>query len=199
MKEFFSSRRPHNGMTFEEYMAAFRQHVAERESRTPNDPKRQRSDYYVLNLRRSERLIRTFEPLPRTREVVKRIGTPQLWMVLSEFSCGDSAQCIPVIARIAEVNPRINLRILFRDQNDDIMDAYLTNGTRSIPKLVAYAEGGRELFLWGPRPEPARLIFEEGRRSGLPKEDAIGRVQLFYGRDGGRSVEQEFVELLSRD
>ncbi len=124
---------------------------------------------------------------------------PQLWMVLSEFSCGDSAQILPVIAHLAALNPKIDLRLLLRDQNPDIMDLYLTGGSRSIPKLVVFSGSGKELFNWGPRPEGARLMFAEGKNAGLPKETNIERIHGFYGRDRGRTVEKEIVELLSRD
>jgi hypothetical protein len=50
------------------------------------------------------------------------------------------------------------------------MDVYLTNGKRGVPRLVAFSESGKELFRWGPRPQPVADIFREGVASGLPKK-----------------------------
>ncbi len=199
MKEFFAARRPHQGFTFDEYMNAFRNNVALHQPAQSAASSAIQTDHMVLNLKRSERIFRTFEPLEQTRVILQRIGIRQLWMVLSEFSCGDSAQILPVIAHLAALNPVIELRLLLRDEHPDIMDHYLTEGSRSIPKLVAFSVSGKELFQWGPRPGEAKKIFAEGKAAGIPKEKIIERIHAFYGRDRGRSVEHEFAELLSRD
>lgn len=199
MKQFFAERRPHNGLTFDQYLEEFRQFAAEHTRTGSGAPGGIQTDHLVLNLHRTERILRSYEPQEATTRAVCRIAAPQLWMILTEYSCGDSAQVIPVIARIAAFNPAIDLRILFRDANMDIMDLYLTNGTRGIPKLVAFAADGRELFQWGPRTEDARRIFQEGIAAGTPKNEVVERVHLFYGRDRGKSVERELFEILSRD
>jgi hypothetical protein len=186
-------------LTFEEYVERLRREVAWRDEKGGPTSRGARSDLYALNLRRMERLMRFFHPRPETCALVDRVRYSQLWMVLSEVSCGDSAQSIPVLAAIARLNPLITLRVLFRDENLDIMDQYLTNGTRGIPKLVAFTEGGAELFQWGPRPEPARTLFAQGRVDGLSKGKILERIHLFYGRDGGRSVEAEIAALLATD
>ncbi len=199
MLDFFAAHRPHTGMRFSEYLEAFQGAIAAGDPRSHTPMRVGETDHHVLNLRRSERIARTFVPEERSVIAVRRIAIPQLWMVLSEFSCGDSAQSLPIIAHLAALNPLIDLRVLLRDQNLDIMERYLTNGTRSIPKLVAFSASGSELFRWGPRPEPARRIFAEGRAEGLPKEEILERVHAFYGRDRGKSIEHEVVDLLSSD
>jgi thiol-disulfide isomerase/thioredoxin len=119
-------------------------------------------------------------------------------MVLTEDWCGDSAQTLPFIACIAEENPHILLKILLRDENPDIMDLYLTNGKRAVPKLVAFDESGEELFVWGPRPQPAAEVFREGIAEGLPKKEVYPKLHLWYGRDRGKTVEKEFLGILER-
>src|SRR5690554_7983143 len=103
-----------------------------------------------------KRLDKTQQLLPEVIEAVKRISEKQLWMVLTESWCGDAAQNIPVLKKIADENPLIDFRLVLRDDNDDLMQKYLTNGGRSIPKLIAVSEGmEKELFAWGPRPQEA--------------------------------------------
>ena len=118
-------------------------------------------------------------------------------MVLTEDWCGDSAQNLPYIAKIAECNSLIKLRILPRDQNLDLMDLYLTDQkSRSIPKLVAFDEFGNELFQWGPRPYEAQKLVMELNALGLSKNEFNEKLHLWYGRNKGKSIENEFVELL---
>src|SRR5690606_14511850 len=72
--------------------------------------------------------------------------------------CGDSAQSLPVLAKIAELNSNIDFQIILRDKNHEWIDKYLTNGGRAIPKMIVFDEKGNELFVWGPRPAPAQII-----------------------------------------
>ena len=117
--------------------------------------------------------------------------------MVSEVPCGDSAQNIPYIARIAELNPLIHLRIILRDSNLDIMDLYLTeNKSRSIPKLVAFDENGYELFQWGSRPREAQELVNRLKSEGIPKEKFLEQLHLWYGNDRAKSLEFDFAEIL---
>jgi hypothetical protein len=194
--EFFTQKRPHGGMTPAEYRRYFEMEVARARQAdvASQDPHAQ---YLPLNLHRTVRIEATYAPSERVQAAVQAIPGPQLWMVLTEPWCGDSAQNLPYIAKIAACNASIDLRMLLRDQNPDIMDAYLTNGTRSIPKLVAFDWQGRELFQWGPRPQPAVELFRQLQESGAPREDVMHKLHLWYARNRGRALEEEFIALLT--
>jgi hypothetical protein len=153
--------------------------------------------YLPLNLQRTNRIESTYTPSSKVRAAARAIQSLQLWMVLTEPWCGDSAQNLSYITKIAACSAAIDLRILLRDQNQDIMEAYLTNGTRSIPKLVAFDAQGRELFRWGPRPQPAAELFSRLRESGGPSEDVRRKLHLWYARNRGRALEEEFLALLN--
>jgi hypothetical protein len=121
-------------------------------------------------------------------------------MVISEAWCGDSAQNLPYIAKIAECNPLINLRIILRDSNLDIMDLYLADGkSRSIPKLVAFDEDGNELFQWGARPKEAQELVTRLKNEGMEKEKFLEQLHLWYGRDRGRTLENELKIILEHN
>jgi thiol-disulfide isomerase/thioredoxin len=155
-------------------------------------------EYTKLNYMRSLRIQKTYRPSQEIKTALRNIRELQIWMVLTEDWCGDSAQTLPFIACIAEENPNIHLKILPRDENPDIMDLYLTGGKRAVPKLVAFSKTGEELFHWGPRPQAAAEIFREGLTSGLPKKEIYPKLHLWYGRDRGKTVEKEFLEILVR-
>jgi hypothetical protein len=116
-------------------------------------------------------------------------------LVLSEDWCGDAANSVPVVARLAELAPNLDLRILARDANLDLMDAHLTGTSRAIPVVILYDEQWTERAWWGSRPAPLQhWVMTEGLA--LPKEERYPRVREWYARDRGRTTATELVELL---
>jgi len=119
-------------------------------------------------------------------------------MIISETWCGDSAQNIPYIAKIAGLNPQIDFQIILRDVYPHIMDMYLTNGTRSIPILVAFDESGNELFRWGPRTQEAKKLFTDLKALGLEMPAVLEKLHLWYGRNRGKNLEAEMREAIRK-
>ncbi|MGK9476008.1 thioredoxin family protein [Melioribacter sp. OK-6-Me] len=195
-KKFFLEKRPHNGMTYEEYMDNFRNTVemiknSLQEIEDPN------LNYLLMNFQRSQRIEKNYVVNEELCNAIKKITAPQLWMVLTEYWCGDSAQTLPYINKIAKCSTLIELKILERDKNLDIMDLYLTNGTRSIPKLVAFDYEGNELFQWGPRPGEAQDLIKQAKENGKSKEEFMKELHLWYGRNRGKAIEEEFKNIIN--
>lgn len=92
-------------------------------------------------------------------------------IVLSEDWCGDAMLNNPVLLRLAEA-AGIEVRFLLRDQNLELMDQYLTNGTsRAIPIFIFIDQAGNEVGVWGPRAAEMQALVENGRAE-LPYKDA---------------------------
>lgn len=159
---------------------------------------RNQQEFARLNYQRMQRNFKTYRPGRKVQQLVEQMKENQLWLVLTEDWCGDSAHSLPVLARLAQLNPLVDLRILHRDRHPDIMDLYLTDGKRSIPKWVVLDSGGRELFRWGPRPEPAAELFRQWRQEGLEKPAISLALQRWYNADKGKSLEREVVQWLER-
>ncbi|MCE2397897.1 MAG: thioredoxin family protein [Gemmatimonadetes bacterium] len=125
-------------------------------------------------------------------------AVPGRWrlLALSEDWCGDAVNILPVIARLVEALPDVELRVLSRDENLDLMDAHLTDGrSRSIPVVIVYGDCYRELGWWGPRPrELQRWVKGDGMQ--LEASQRYTEVRRFYARDRGRAILMEMVELL---
>src|SRR5512132_1860259 len=130
------------------------------------------SSFGALLLQRLMRNLQSFTVSKELKLAVATIHDHQHWMVLTEPSCGDSSQLIPIIVRIAECSHLVSVDFVLRNQHPELMDAYLTDGKRSIPKLVAFDKEQRELFRWGPRPRPAQELFEQSLKDGLAKQVA---------------------------
>lgn len=152
--------------------------------------------YKKYNFERTQAVHRAYTPSDELHAALADLDAPQLWMVLTEPWCGDSAYNLPVIAEAATTSDEVTLRILYRDENLDIMDQYLTNGSRSIPKLVAFDEDGDVLFTWGPRPEPVRAARDALLDEGAEGAELIQHLLERYEAGDWKTVDAELAEAL---
>ena len=193
MSKFLRDKIPNRGMSYEEYIKLFVEEI----ENPPAVNEKNNYDIKKLNLSRSTRVEKQFIPSDEIIETVKKISDPQLWIVLTESWCGDSAQNLPILAKISELSKNVELQILLRDSNLEIMNQYLTNGTRSIPKLIAFDEDGKELFLWGARPAAAQQLINELKEKGLQKNEWLIELHKWYANNRGKELDKELLELLS--
>lgn len=162
------------------------------------DPEQaERVAFTRLNLHRTLRIERTWQPTPALAARLMRLPVPQTWLVISEPWCGDSAQCLPCLVVAARLSPLVRLRMLTRDDHPEVMDRFLTRGTRSVPILAGLDDAGRELFRWGPRPAAAQAVVDVAKAAGLDKAALQENLHLFYGRDRGRALDAELVAVLA--
>ncbi len=121
-------------------------------------------------------------------------------VVLTEPWCGDSVAIVPVLLKLLEGNQNVEIRFLLRDENAELMDLHLTNGARSIPKIIVLDAGYNVRAVWGPRPKAAQAIFTEMRADieagRSEKFDAIKKIRNFYSRDKGDAIATELTETL---
>ncbi len=199
IQQFYLDKRPHNGLTYDEYFKLFKEKVENTDPDSLQEEARKYLEYSKLNFQRSTRIHKTYSVDPQLKEAIENITLNQLWMVITENWCGDSAQNLPFIAEIGKLSAKISLRIVLRDSNPDIIDLYLTNGTRSIPKLVAFDESGNELFQWGPRPKPAQELVTKLKNEGMTHDKFIEQLHLWYGKNHGKELEYEFKRILGAE
>lgn len=167
---------------------------------TGNEQSEKYLGYTKMNIVRMNRWDKHFEVRGDLKEKLKGITAKYTWLVLSEGWCGDSAQILPLIHKMVEVNGNIQLHILLRDTHTDLMDHYLTNGTRSIPKLICISENNHEVFSWGPRPSEVVGLMEEWKKSTAPvysKEEVKEKLHLWYARNKGEAIQDELYRLIS--
>jgi hypothetical protein len=153
--------------------------------------------YTELNQQRMHRVEKSIALLPSAEALIRSIKFPQTWLVMTEAWCGDAAHSIPIMHVLASLNPLIDLRLLFRDENPGLMDRYLTNGvSRSIPKLIGLDTATlEELFVWGPRPAPLQEIFTKLKGDGMEFHAIKEELQRWYNKDKTIAVQQEIATL----
>lgn len=153
--------------------------------------------YATLNQKRMRKWEKIGKITPELEEKLLDVKSPMTWLVLTEGWCGDAAQNLPFIHKMALINPNIRLRLILRDENPDLMDRFLTNGGRSIPKLIALDQDLNVLGSWGPRPEPMQKEFLENRitqeRTG---QEFTEYMHLWYAKDKGITLQNEFLAIL---
>jgi hypothetical protein len=153
--------------------------------------------YTRMNVHRMKRLDKGPDLIPGIRELLNQADRKMYWLVLVEAWCGDVAQNLPVIARMANASDSIQLGLLMRDEHPDIMEAFLTNGGRAIPKLIAFDTETLEImFTWGPRPQEVQVLSLKLKSNGLPSKEAAVIVHGWYAKDKTLSLQNEFAGLL---
>ena len=154
--------------------------------------------YSQLNEVRMNRLDKTIVVPEEVKKPLQALRKKYLWLVLAEGWCGDAAQLLPIMEKMTEMVATIYLSIVFRDENDALMQEFLTNGARSIPKLIILnADNHEVLAAWGPRPEAAaRLIKEYKAKFGVVNEEAKTELQKWYLHDKGLSTMAEIVKIM---
>jgi hypothetical protein len=126
------------------------------------------------------------------REAVPR-GAARKLLVIAEDWCGDASNTVPILAKFALSVPGLELRVLLRDANPEVMDQYLTNGARSIPIVIALDESFQEVGHWGPRPTELQS-WVMANRSTMPKTELYPQVRKWYARDRGATTLREVLE-----
>ncbi len=150
--------------------------------------------YSQLSLVRTKRVYKTTTLTSETANALHTLTKKQIWLVLSESWCGDAAHTVPVMQKMAEANNCIQLSLLFRDENTELMDHFLTNGGRSIPKLIILDENRNVLATWGPRPAECQKMYENAVKE-KPFEEVLELLQRWYNADKSISTQQELINL----
>ncbi len=155
-------------------------------------------NYTKLNEARMHRLDKTLQITEQTGDFLAQLNGDFLWIVIAETWCGDAAQVTPVIHKMAEASTHIELRIVLRDEQEELMNLFLTNGTKSIPKLIIIDKNTFEVIAdFGPRPAGAKqLIVDYKAAHGVVDETAKIELQKWYLNNKGVEIQNEIIALL---
>lgn len=166
---------------------------------TGNEQSEALTHYTGLNEARMNRLEKTIKVTAEFTQKLQQLHGDYIWLLISEGWCGDSAQIVPVIYKMAEVSPNVDMRLVFRDEQEDLMQLFLTNGTRSIPKLIVLDKNTLEVLgEFGPRPQAAKqLIIDYKAQHGIVDEKGKTALHLWYLHDKGLSIQQEIMEMMA--
>lgn len=185
-------------LSYKEYIALIDELLAKGETTGPNQ-----SDallhYGKLNRRRMQRLGKTVELTASVKTAAREVKRKMIWLIITEGWCGDAAQNIPVIEKIASESVNIETRYVLRDENPELIDQFLSEGARSIPKLVSLDADTLEVIgSWGARPAAAQALFHELKRQGVAKPLIMENLQRWYNDDRSGSIQNELAQLIEQ-
>ena len=185
-----------NSFSYSEYRKTVSDLIAEGKS-TGHEQSEDLLRYSELNEARLNRLEKTIAVTEEVKSDLEKLDKKYIWLVLAEGWCGDAAQIVPVIYKMSEVTENVSLKIALRDDNDALMQHFLTSGGKAIPKLLILDADTLEVLAdWGPRPHGAKqLILDYKAAHGVVDEPAKIELQKWYLHDKGISIQNEIVEM----
>lgn len=186
-----------NSMSYQEFRTLMGQLVVDK-STTGMDKSEEMAEYTALNEQRMKRWDKTIKISAQDQDKITAFKGDVTWLVLTESWCGDAAHVTPVINKVAELNPNIKLRIVLRDDNDDLMQQFLTNGGKSIPKLIMIDNtSGEVINTFGPRPSNATTLVQDYiAEHGVVTDELKENLQVWYNKDKGQSTIADLTSLL---
>ena len=195
-QDLFTNELLAQAMDYSGYMQLTEQLVAEGRTSGPNQSAPY-VHYTKLNQQRMKRLNKTVEVPAALQKLLQAKVKNWKWITITEPWCGDAAQCVPVIEKLAVAGGGIETLYILRDEHPTVMDAYLTNGGRSIPKLICLDEKGAEVFTWGPRPDVIQEVMNRLKADGVTEiSEIVEAIQKAYNDDKQNGIYQEFEALL---
>ena len=181
--------------------AQYRQLIDERMAQgltTGEDQSPELTAYAKLNIQRMQRLDKKTELLPELQQALTALEHEYAWVIITEGWCGDASQIVPVFEKVAQASQgRIRTYYLLRDENLDLMDRYLTNGGRAIPKLlVLHPDTRTEVTNWGPRPAEAQDLVLELKAAGVEHDEMAEKVHSWYAHNKTQAIQHELLTLV---
>ncbi|WP_168796616.1 thioredoxin family protein [Cognatitamlana onchidii] len=184
-------------MSYQDYVNLIND-LVERKGTTGADQTEALVAYTKLNQRRMKRWDKTVKVSEEARDILSEFNHRMTWLVITESWCGDAAHVVPVINKMAEINEGIDLRIVLRDEHMDLMDMYLTNGGRAIPKLLMIDnETGEVVNTFGPRPsEATKMVKDYKDKHGQLTAEFKEELQVWYNKNKGQSIITDIAQQL---
>lgn len=183
-------------MNFEEYVNYF-EAILKDPAKYPVYADPEYLNYTKLNWSRMSRWLKKFEPEANLKAFFDNISQKQTWIVITEPWCGDAAHSVPQLYKLVKSNPNINFEIQLRDEAPFLIDQYLTDGGKSIPKVIIRDEQGKDLVVWGPRPAKLQELFLKMKEEGMEFDAIKEFTQKWYNEDKGLELQLELKNILS--
>lgn len=185
--------------TYEDYRAMVKRLVDEN-STTGNEKTDALINYTKLNDKRMKRWDKTIKVTEETQKQIKNFNEKITWLVITESWCGDAAHIMPVINKVASLNDNIAFKVVLRDENPELINAFLTNGGQAIPKLIMIDNAsGNVVDTFGPRPsEATNNVNQFKAKNGALTPEFKEDLQQWYNKNKGQNIIEDLTEMLSK-
>lgn len=186
----------HKAISYEAYRALVELHTTNG-TNSGDEVTEDLTEYTTLNNQRMKRLDKTLKILPDHQEFLSAFNKEVYFLIITESWCGDAAQTMPMMNKVAQA-AGVDFKVVLRDENPLLMDQFLTNGGRSIAKLILVDKNTNlPITTWGPRPTKAmQLVADEKAAKGALLPEFKQELQSWYNKDKGKDTENDLVEML---
>lgn len=151
-----------------------------------------------LNIQRAKRIDKTIRLKEELIAVLTHLTSKVFWLVISEHWCGDSAQILPVLNAITKASAdRIAMKIVYRDQNPELMQAHHTEGKMAIPKLIQLNSNFEWIGDWGPRPQTAQQLVKKLKAEVSTAATYAEKLHKWYALDKTTEIQDEICKLIA--
>lgn len=180
-------------MSYQDYRNLIDQLLEEGKTTGPNQSE-ELTQYTRMNVQRMQRIDKQSQVSAPLQQEINQLAAPMRWLVITEGWCGDAAQIVPWLQKIAESTDKVEVKYLLRDEHTELMDAFLTNGGRAIPKLIALEPASmRVLGDWGPRPADAQTLYMGLKEAQVPFLEASTQLHKWYADNKGADIQAELL------
>lgn len=198
MKGIFNKFNLSSVYTYKQYLDFSEEKISKINKNELDEKGKKLFEYSQLNLVRSYRIQKSYRLKSEIVNLFSGINEKQIWLAITEDWCGDSAQNLPYFYNYVRSVQNIDFRIILRDDNLEFVDNYFNHtSSRSIPRILGFNSLGKELFRWGPRPKVAKNLVQQLMEEGKERTVINEKLHLWYGRNKGKELEKEIVEILN--
>jgi hypothetical protein len=184
-------------LDYQSYKDLIERLLKEGQSTGPNQSQ-ELLQYSELNVHRMNRVEKTTVLIEDLSATIDLIEQPQIWLILAEGWCGDAAQTIPIFHLIEKQFPKIKIKLLLRDENVEVMDHFLTDGSRSIPKVLMLDASSLNLLAqWGPRPSEAIALINNLKAAKVDMMEIKEKLHAWYAKNKGVAVQSEIIDIIA--
>ncbi len=186
-----------NSITYPEYIELTKSIIGNATPPAPYDDEKM-LQYTKANLERMQRVSSNISMDQKLYNLLNSVTDKWIWVIITEPWCGDASQIVPALCAFAEVNENIETKLILRDSNLDLIDAYLTNGGRSIPKLICVNAGTlEEIGVWGPRPQEIQVMVDKFKSDTATSfGQKVRQIHQWYDDNKSAALQEEFIALL---
>jgi hypothetical protein len=193
MQEYIE-RAIREGMTYKSYREKVNT-LFEAGETTNSDNSESMLHYTQLNIQRMNKWDKIAKIKEASIEKMQALSVPEIWIVLTEGWCGDAAHTLPIIHKLSELSKIVEVKYILRDEHPELMNQFLTNGGKSIPKVIRLDASTKEvLSSWGPRPIEVQenIIRNKNAENPIPYSELSIQTQKWYAKDKGQTIQLEF-------
>lgn len=153
-------------------------------------------EYYKLGVQRMSRMLKVYKPSEEQLQKLAEKNFKGKLLIITEGWCGDAGQTVPAVSLFFEGKNEV--RVIYRDENPDLIDQFLTDGTRSIPIVVILNENDEVIAHWGPRPAYGIELLKKYKADpeNYTKDQFYNDIQVYYAKNRGKDAIDEILEKL---